>query len=249
MPTDNHAGGYAFLEGSHFASGGVVALTGHSIEGAVFARPLPLPQAFQAVERYLAQIGRPLEALCGMEFRMPKVLEVEPFLAFNRVYLAQLRAWGLLPNGVCPLARTNVVPIGSPIQDDVISAFSYTVPTADRTPTFVFSGMPEVPDGKTYPKEIVRRGETNTEALVEKMQCVVHGLISRATALGVTWNDPADVHLYSPHAIAHALKRSVLDAKGFASVHGITWFDTAPPVFELELEIDIRRYSRKAMLP
>ena len=51
-------GGYRYIPAVFQYSGGVAAEPGFEIERARFFRPLPLAQAFQAVESHLLAIGR-----------------------------------------------------------------------------------------------------------------------------------------------------------------------------------------------
>jgi hypothetical protein len=52
------AGGYRFINHQFQYSGGVAAEPGFRIERARFARPVPLAEGFDAIEAYLAGIGR-----------------------------------------------------------------------------------------------------------------------------------------------------------------------------------------------
>lgn len=53
---------------------------------------------------------------------------------------------------------------------------------------------------------------------------------------------------YSGHDIAHAVKRRLLAAVGVTPTHGLVWHDAAPPVLDVELEIDVRRSHRELIL-
>jgi hypothetical protein len=65
------AGGYRFIAHQFQYSGGVAAEPGFRIEHARFARPLPLAEGFDAIEAYLAGIGRSPTAFCACELRSP----------------------------------------------------------------------------------------------------------------------------------------------------------------------------------
>src|SRR5829696_2575590 len=110
MPVENHEGGYAYDPGLRFACNGVAALPGMTIERGVLTQPQPFEQGFATVQRHLDEVGRPLDALCGVELRLPATLPLEDFVTFNDRYLAQLEGWGLLRDGTSPLTRTNVSP-------------------------------------------------------------------------------------------------------------------------------------------
>jgi hypothetical protein len=244
----NESGGYSFIPSRGFASGGVVASPGMTIVRAAFAAPMLLPEGFDAVRRQLDGAGRPLEALCGFELRMPQALSWSDFEGFNEGYLKQLDDWGLLREGASPLARTNVVPTGNQLAGAAVTAFSYTVQSSRPAAAFVISGVPELPEGYRFPDDIVRPGETSRDALIEKMRCVVDVIASRATTLGASWDDDASVHLYSQEATALELQRELLAADGIIPAHGIIWHDSVPPIVGLELEIDVRRYDSEVML-
>lgn len=245
---DNAPGGYAYLPGLNFASNGVIALPGFTIVRAVLPQPVALADGFAAIERHLARVRRPLAALCGIELRSPQSLPAQGFRDFNSVYNAQIEAWGLRRDERVPLARTNVAPAANPPATPSVLAFSYTVPRDDAPPAFVISGAAELPDGTTYPDDIVRRDETSDDALAEKARVVAGMVAARLEALGTRWDDAATVHVYSTHAIVPQLARDALAGLGIVPAHGLIWHDTAPPVADLALEIDARRYDRELLL-
>jgi hypothetical protein len=227
-----------------------VALPGMSLARAVFAEPCPLHAGFAAVERHLKSVHRPIVALCGFEFRMPKVLSPEGFLAFNARYLTQLKAWDLVTDAPPTLARTNVVPIGTALSEDAVYAFSYTIEESEVSKAFVVSGAPELIPGEGFSGfRILRRGETSEEALRDKTRCVVSNVRRVVDALGASWGAACSVHLYSQWPLEREL-RCAIDAElgGVTPAHGIICHNTNPPVFQLELEVDVRRYRRELML-
>ncbi|MFD0662890.1 2-amino-5-chloromuconate deaminase CnbZ [Thermocatellispora tengchongensis] len=221
----------------------MAALPGFTIVRAVLPGPVPLGEGFAAVERHLKEAGRPLEALCGMELRMPRALDRQGFIDFNSAYVAQLRAWGLLRDGAPPLARTNVIPVADPPPQTGVLAFSYTVPDGGDVPAYVVSGAAEVPAGAGYPEGIVRPGETGQEAMAAKTASIVGDILDCLAGLGVPWTPAAQVHLYSPHTTAAtAAFDGIAGLAGVAPAHGIVWHRARPPVTGLEMEIDVRRH-------
>lgn len=251
VTVENSAGGFAFIPGDmSFASAGVVALPGMAIDRAVLATPATLPDGFAIVAAHLGRVRRPLAAMCGLELRLPSPLPMAEFERFNGVYRSRLAEWGLLlDDGTSPLARTNVAPAGHAPREPSVVAFSYTVEAAEPAPTFVVSGVAELPERFSYPSDIVRRGETSHEALLDKARCVIDVVGARVTALGARWDGSTAAHLYSGHDVAFAVQRSLLPDLGVSHARGITWHDAAPPVTELELEMDVRRYRRELTLP
>jgi hypothetical protein len=248
MTMTNEEGGYAYSPGLRFASNGVVALPGTTIDRGRFSHALPLESGFDAVREHLERQGRPIAALCGLELRLPGTLPPDGFRAFNDRYLQQLDTWGLLREGVSPLTRTNVSPAASAPTEPAVLAFSYTAPGTTAAPCFAISGIAELPLAGEYPDGIVRRGESSEDAMVEKAHCVVSVTNGHIESLGLRWEADADVHLYTARPAVHQIVRRALAEQGIAPVNGVIWHDAAPPVSELELEIDVRRYSRELRL-
>lgn len=234
---------FAFDRGLRFASNGVVALPGHTFEHGWLAPHLEFDAGCRRVEGYLRELGLAKNALVGLDVRLPATLPLADFVAFNDRYLAQLDSWGLLRDDVSPLARTNVSPThGAPSQPE-LAGFSYVVPRAAALPSFVISGIAELAIGASYPAGVTRLGESSPEALLEKALTIVDVLETHIGTLGTTWEASDGVRLYSAHDLAYAASRRVLAARGHAPSNGLIWFDAAPPVVDLELELDVRRYD------
>ena len=124
------AGGYRYIKAVFQYSGGVAAEPGYEIERARFAKPLPLADAFAAVEVHLGAIGRPTSAFAACELRSPAPFTEQGFYEFNKAYVTILERWGVYKGGdqpVNPVARTNVCPMYDKPTAPVMYAFSYTV--------------------------------------------------------------------------------------------------------------------------
>ncbi|HEY1853259.1 MAG TPA: hypothetical protein VGG40_01615 [Solirubrobacterales bacterium] len=239
----NEEGGYRFLPALRFASAAVLAMDGMAIERGVLTAPLPLADGFAAIRAWLEAAGRPLDSLCGIELRSPNQISMDDFIAFNNQYLSHLDSWDLLRDGAPPLTRTNVAPFrGAPATPSIV-AFSYTVERADPRGCFVVSGVAEVATGCKYPDDIIRPGESSSEALNKKASSVTADVGSIVAHLGADWDDAVSVHLYAQHPSVFEFSRRVLAAIPVAPNQGIVWHDAAPPVDGLELEVDIRRYA------
>jgi enamine deaminase RidA (YjgF/YER057c/UK114 family) len=248
MPIENPQGGYAYVPGLPFASAGVVALPGMSLVRAVFREPCPLKAGYEAVQRHLESVHRPLSALCGFEFRMPAVLSPEHFTGFNTRYRAQLEAWNLVRGAAPPLARTNVVPLSPAPAADSLYGFSYSIEAREDSPAFVVSGTPELLPGAGFPGNILRRGDDSAEALRDKTRQVVSNVRALIAELGARWDAACSVHLYSRWPLESELRSAIRSELGVSPAHGITCHAADPPLFELALEIDVRRYQRELML-
>jgi hypothetical protein len=105
MLINNPAGNFSFIKGIEPFSFGAVAHPGYEIVHVTF-HPLPLlQQGFTLVERHLQSLQRPLQALCGMELRIPRPLSPQGFNEFNQPYIQQLASWKLLVDGLNSVAR------------------------------------------------------------------------------------------------------------------------------------------------
>ena len=140
MPTVQSfpAGGYRFISHQFQYSGGVAAEPGFRVERARFARPLPLAEGFDAIEAYLAGIGRSPTAFCACELRSPAQFTDAGFVAFNRHYVERLAAWGIFRGEVNPVARSNVCPeiaAGRPVAEALRGTKTHLIRGSSWSPT------------------------------------------------------------------------------------------------------------------
>lgn len=237
-------GGYRYVEGVFQYSGGVAAQPGHAIERAVFDRALPLAAGFEAIQAHLGRLGRDTTALCALELRIPEPLSDEGFLAFNRDYVGTLERWGLIRDGVNPVARTNVCPAFDPPAGPVVHAFSYTVPSTLAHGGFIVAGSGEAPEGRAnYRDHVIRPGDTSAEGLREKVRFVMAEMGRRLGLLGMGWHDATSVQAYTVADIGF-LMHDELVATG-AARHGLCWHHSRPPVAVLDYEMDVRGPTRE----
>ena len=68
---DHPLGNYRFYTGIAPYSAGVVAMSGHEIVRVTLQQPVPYQQGFALIEQHLAGLGRPRQALCAVELRLP----------------------------------------------------------------------------------------------------------------------------------------------------------------------------------
>jgi hypothetical protein len=248
------AGGYRFIKAVFQYSGGVAAEPGFALERARFAKPLPLADAFAAVEAYLHSIGRPSTAFAACELRSPAPFSAQGFYDFNKAYVVTLERWGIYTGGdqpVNPVARTNVCPMYNKPGESVMFAFSYTVPekssAGSARGSFILSGGGEaLASGQSHQERIVRRGDTSPEGMREKMNAVVAEMERRLGLLGFSWKDASATQAYTVQNIGH-LVGEVLAARG-ACEGGLTWTYAWPPVIGLEYEMDVRGAVREFVL-
>ena len=239
------AGGYRFMPHAFQYSGGVVAEPGFQIERARFRRPLPLAAGFDAVEAYLAKIGRPPTAFCACELRSPRQFSEQGFIDFNRHYVQRLERWGIFENDVNPVARSNVIPPIDPPGEPSFYAFSYTVP--GDAGGFVAAGSGEAREGgASYADRIVRRGDVSPAGMREKARHVLGEMERRLAAFGFGWPAVSATQLYTVHDI-HPLMADEIVARGAAQA-GLTWHYARPPVQGLDFEMDVRGLSRELVV-
>lgn len=241
-------GNYTFIEGISPFSSGCKAQPGYQIVHATF-HPLPTLQAgFGLIERHLQSLGRPIQAVCGMELRIPRPLSSQAFTEFNAPYIKQLADWNMLVDGVNPVARTNVAPTVHPVTEPSLYGFSYTVPSQHPGTTFVLSGSAETrqsAEGEGY--EIVSHGDVSPQGLRHKAEHVRDTLTARLQELEVTWTDVTTTQLYTVHNIYPLLETSLQSTQ--ESRHGLQWHYACPPVRELEYEMDARGVQQECILP
>lgn len=246
-------GNYRYVKAVFQYSGGVAAETGYEIERARFFKPLPVAEAYAAVEAHLKAIGRPTTAFAQCELRSPEPFTDQGFYDFNKVYVQTLARWGIYKDGdplMNPVARTNVCPMYDKPATPSMYAFSYTVPAPNaKRPTFILAGGGDAREGSkgsTYQDRIVRFRDTSPEGLREKVEFVIHEMERRLKLLGFGWKDAITTEIYTVQNVGH-LVGELLAARGAAS-GGIVWNYTRPPVVDLEYEMDVRGAAREIVL-
>ena len=252
------AGHYRYIKAVFQYSGGVAAEPGYEIERACFLKPLPLADAFAAVEVHLKTLGRPITAFAACELRSPAQFTDQGFIDFNKAYVTTLERWGIYHGGqgnhdpVNPVARTNVCPMYDAPKAPVMAAFSYTVPAHGGAArgTFILAGGGEArAQGGTYRERIVRLGDTSPEGLREKVLFVIAEMERRLGLLGFSWANAIHMQAYTVQNIGH-LVGELLASRGIggAGAAGLTWHYARPPVIDLEFEMDVRRAAREILL-
>ena len=245
------AGGYRYVPAFFQYSGGIAAEPGYEVERARFAKPLPLAQAFAAVEMYLKSLGRPTAAFAACELRSPEPFTEQGFYDFNKAYVVTLERWGIYKGGeqpTNPVARTNVCPMYDKPREPVMFAFSYTVPAKPGARgTFITSGAGESRrGGKTHSERVVRLNDTSSEGLREKVEAVWNEMERRLGLLGFSWKDAVTTQAYTVQNIGH-LVGELIAARG-AATGGVVWTYAWPPVAGLEFEMDVRSAARELVI-
>jgi hypothetical protein len=247
MLAENSKGNYTFVRGIGPFSAAVTAQPGFEIVHARFLPLIALNDGYIRVERHLREMRRPLEALCGMELRIPKVLSREGFDEFNRPYIERLKAWGLDVDGANPVTRTNVAFETNPVSEPMLAGFYYTMPSTMRGETFVLSGVPEIAS-REGGIQIVARGDTSADGLRQKLECILHVLGAHLSEMKLKWETATGVNLYTVHDLHSFFASVLMPTLGAASHSGIIWHYARPPVNGLDVEIDARAVRMELIL-
>ncbi len=249
---DNPKGNYRFLTGIAPYSSGVVAMFGFEIIRVRLLHPVPVNNSiFIRIQQYLTGVGRPIQALCGMEFRIPEPLSFDGFKEFNNEYQQMLKDMGLLLDEVNPIARTNISPAEIELNEPVVYAFSYTVPVNDgcTLPSFIVAGAGDLDDqANLTPSAIVRPGETEIDALEEKVKVVMRVMEQRLSGLGSGWEELSSISIYTVIPLHTLIKNTILKPIGFAAINGVNWYYSNPPIKGLVYEMDMRGIRKELVL-
>jgi hypothetical protein len=232
--------GYRFMPGVSQYSCGVGALPGYAIERVRFSSVVPLKQGFAKIAEIIKAAGRPLTSFAACELRSPAPFTEEGFKAFNEIYIKTLKEWGVMKDGVNPVARSNVCPKLDPPSEPGFHAFSYTVAASGAPTSFVVAGSGESAEGKAnYRDHTVRLGDTSPAAMLEKAKWVLNEMERRMSAFSGDWSHTTGVQLYTVQDV-YALLETELGKRGVLR-NGLTWHFNRPPVVDLEYEMDCRR--------
>lgn len=248
MLIPNTRGGYSFVQGGSTYSAGVVTLDGFTIEHVRLARLVPWKAGFEQVDAHLRAVGRPRAALCAIALRSPKPLSFAGFNEFNAGYVGVLKSWEILVDGVNPVARTNIAPEVDPPGEPSLYSFGYTAPAAGAPLSFVVAGAGELPEGSLDPHEVVRSGETSSDALAVKARFVLGLVEGRLHGLGAAWNQVTVTNIYTVHDVNALLRAEILPRVGSARDHGVTWYYSRPPIVSIEFEMDLRGGTRETVM-
>lgn len=217
----------------------VIADAGYEIVRATLERPIPYRAGFELIERNLEALGRPRQALCGVELRCAEPYTPEGFRAFNAEYAELLADWdkygGAVGTGTS--ARTNIAPLLHAPAEQVLFAFSYTVPSTVTRPTFVVSGATG------------GRVEQSADATRQKVANIVEVLEGRLKDMDVSWNLTTETVVYASQDIEGALRSELLPRIGASVLNGVRWFPGRAPVIGTEIELGTHGVRQEIRVP
>ena len=249
MLIPNPQGHYHFLKGIDPYSCGVIADPGYEIYRATLREPVSWTHGFDRVDEWLESEDRDRSALCGIELRCPSPYSILGFKTFNQKYCEMLKEWDLYVGDLNPIARTNVAPSYSPPLETTLHAFSYTVRAEGESDlTLVVAGAGELRDGILEEANLIRRGETDDDAMREKASYVMKVMEERMIALGGRWDMLNSINVYTVHPIDDLAQDVILNRVGPARRHGIHWYHSRPPIHEIEFEMDMHAVGRELII-
>ncbi len=249
---DNPQGNYRFLSGIAPYSCGVVAMSGYEIIRIRLLQPLPINGSiFEGITKHLSSVGRPIQALCAMELRIPEPLSFEGFKEFNIEYQRMLRNQMLLLGDVNPVARTNIVPAEFELKEPSVYAFSYTVPINDgyKLPSFIVAGAGDLIDQTDLtPSAIFRPNETSADAFEEKANVVMKVMQERLSGLHANWEAVSSISIYTEIPLHTFIYNIILKPIGTAALQGVNWHYSNPPIKGLVYEMDMRGVRKELIM-
>ena len=209
--------------------------------------PLPMSEAFAAVEAHLTNVGRPTTAFAQCELRSPDPFSDNGFVEFNTHYVQTLERWGLYKDGVNPVARTNVCPMYDKPSESRMFGFTYTVPSDERRISFQISGSADAHTGNAPVVErAIAFGDTSPEGMRTKVIFVVDEMTRRLEVLGTDWANAVSTQLYTVQNIGHLIGEEL--ARRGAGAGGLNWNYARPPVQGLEFEMDVRGHAAEQVI-
>lgn len=241
---DNAAGGYRVLPAGQVFCGGVLPNPGHEIVHALFNPWVPLDDAWGVIERHLKSIERPVQALCGMELRIPRQLTVDGFRAFNAPYIEELRKRDLLLGNYSAVCRTNVAPARDVPSVPSVHAFSYCAASASAGTTFCVSGTADI-DARG---KIVAEGDVSPVGMRIRLQHCVDVITERLAMIELDWSAATHVDLCVVQDIPGLMEAVVVPGLQGATARGVRVHVARPPIIGAEVELECRGVRQELVL-
>lgn len=240
----NSKGNYEVLPSGAAYCSGIVANPGFDVVRAELQTWLPLEPAYAFIETHLKGIGRPVQAFCGIELRIPEPLTFDKWSSFNVPYLEQLRKWGLTSGDYSLVCRSNIALDLYPPATTSMCAFSYTVPATSTGATFLLSGQADI--GKD--NQIVAEGEVGPQAMQERARFTLDAVAETLSKLQLSWADTTRIALFHVHDIPDLWGSSLLGAMGEPIRRGVLVYRARPPIAGGEVELEARAIRHELVL-
>jgi hypothetical protein len=172
---------------------------------------------------------------------------MQGFKDFNKGYVDVLNQWGIFRNQLNPVGRSNLAPKFDPPSEPSFYAFTYTIREESDLPRdWVIAGSGEWPEDQPFPEAIVARGDLSPKGIAAKVHYVLNTMQARAQGLGADWSRLTSAQIYTVHDFSHLIS-SEFAARGMLGP-GLSWHICAPPIEELDFEMDVRSVRKESVV-
>lgn len=233
---DNKAGAFRILPGGSVYCAGIVPHQGYEVVRVLLRPWIPLEQAYAFIEKHLESVGRPIQAFCGIELRVPAPLTFSDWSSFNVPYLKQLREWGLIFDDQSGVCRSNIALALKAPDVTSVCAFSFTVPTSQKVKTFFLSGQADIDSSG----KIIADGDTGDAAMKKRARFTIDTVGATLGKLGVSWEDTSQIALFYVADIPDLWGSTLLGSFAEAVSRGVLVYHARPPLVGAEVELEAR---------
>jgi hypothetical protein len=238
---DHRMGNYKVLPSGAAYCAGVVPDPGHQVVRVELNPWVPLDQAFAFIESHLKGAGRPVQAFCGIELRVPAPLTIDNWSSFNVPYLAQLREWNLMHGDFSGVCRSNIaLGLHAPSVTSMC-AFSYTAPSSSKALTFLLSGQADIGPGN----KMIAEGKVEPQAMQTRTRFTIDTVSGTLRKLGLSWEDTTRIALFHVHDIPDLWGPALLGAIGEPIRRGVLTYRARPPIAGGEVELEARAIGQE----
>lgn len=241
---DNRAGNYRILPSGAAYCLAVVPDEGFEVVRLLLRPWLPLEQAYGFIEGHLKRIGRPIQAFCGIEMRVPAPLTFADWSTFNGPYLEQLHKWRLMYGDYSGICRSNIALALHPPKTTSVCAFSFIAPASASGVSFLLSGTADI-DSKG---KIIAEGDTSHAAMQQRARFTIDSVGACLTELGFSWQDTTQIALFHVAEIPDVWGPTMLGAMGDAVRHGVLVYRARPPIAGAEVELEARAVRQERVV-
>lgn len=241
---ENKAGAYKILLGGPAFCAGIIPYEGYEVVRVLLRPWIPLERGYSFIESYLKRVGRPVQAFCGIELRVPAPLALSDWSSFNVPYLEQLHKWGLIFGDYSGVCRSNIALALHPPATASLCAFTYTAPTSAKGKTFFLSGQADIDaSGK-----VIAEGDTGPAAMQKRARYTIDTVGATLAKLGVSWQDTTQIALFHAHDIPDLWGVELLGSLGEALRRGVLVYRARPPIAGLEVELEARAVRQELVV-
>jgi enamine deaminase RidA (YjgF/YER057c/UK114 family) len=241
---ENKAGAYKILPGGAAFCAGIIPYEGYEVVRVLLRSWIPLEQGYTFIESYLKSVGRPVQAFCGIELRVPAPLAFKDWSSFNVPYLEQLHKWGLIFGDYSGVCRSNIALALHPPATTSLCAFTYTAPTSGKVKTFFLSGQADIDaSGK-----IISEGDIGPAAMQMRARYTIDTVGATLAKLGVSWQDTTQIAFFHAHDIPDLWGAELLGSLGEALRRGVLVYRARPPIAGLEVELEARAVRQEIVV-